>query len=247
MIAKSLRLILCLGALGIAAPMLAACATTTDSTNANDNDPYEGANRAIFHFNDQVDTHFALPVAQAYVDVFPQPARNGVHNFLSNLDRPITFVNDVLQGQATPSAQTFGRFTINSTIGIGGLFDVAADMGIPNHDSDFGQTLGIYGVDEGPYIVLPFLGPRPPRDIAGDVIDIFFDPLTYITWRSSRWYSVGREGMELLDLRAANIDTIATIKKTSVDYYATMRSLYRQHRNSLMHKDEPDTQPLPDF
>jgi phospholipid-binding lipoprotein MlaA len=227
--------------------MLAACTTTNEAPAGDDNDPFEQTNRAIFHINDQLDTHVALPIAQAYVDVLPQPARSGIHNFLSNLDRPITFVNDVLQGQVTPAAQTVGRFTLNSTIGIGGLFDVAADMGIPNHDSDFGQTLGIYGVGEGPYLVLPILGPKPPRDLVGDVVDIFFDPMTYVPLREKTYWSIGRETLELVDLRAANIDNIATIKKTSVDYYATMRSLYRQHRNSLIHKDAAETQPLPDF
>ena len=116
------------------------------------------------------------------------------------------FANDVLQGEPNRAGQTLGRVVINSTLGIGGLVDVAAKMGIPRHDEDFGQTLGVWGVGEGPYLVLPLAGPSNPRDTTGMVADYFMDPLTYIKWNNSTLYIGIRTGMGFVDLRARNVD-----------------------------------------
>jgi phospholipid-binding lipoprotein MlaA len=227
--------------------LLAGCASDPSAPGAAQNDPYESTNRKIFDFDNKLDDAVLLPTAKAYNAVLPEPARDGIHNFLLNLDLPITFVNDILQGDMNHAGQTLGRFTINSTIGIGGLVDVASKSGIPPHTEDFGITLGQWGVAEGPYIVLPFLGPDPPRDAGGQIVDIFFDPATYITWRSSIWYSVTREGLEIIDLRARNVDTLDGIERESIDYYASVRSLYRQHRNNLINNGQTDVNNLPDL
>jgi phospholipid-binding lipoprotein MlaA len=223
--------------------LLAGCAT--DPTGAND--PYEHTNRAVFDFDQKLDKYVISPSASAYVAVVPKPARTGVHNFLQNLDLPVTFVNDVLQGEVHRAGDTLGRFTINSTLGVAGLFDPASDFNIPYHKEDFGQTLATWGVGEGPYLVLPFFGPDPPRDAAGQVVDIFFDPTTYISLREHFWYSAGRRYLVVVDLKSRNFDTLQNIERGSVDYYASVRSLYRQLRNNDIRNGQPDVQNLPDL
>jgi phospholipid-binding lipoprotein MlaA len=235
--------------IAIVAVLAAGCASSKDPEAIAQNDPYESTNRAIFDLNTKLDKYFAKPVAQGYNYVVPQFARNGVHNFLVTLDKPVTFGNDLLQGEGTRAGQTFGRFTVNVALGIGGLIDVATMIGIPDHSEDFGQTLGVYGVGEGPYLVVPFMGPKPPRDIAGGVVDMFMDPTTYINFHGSdTWYAV-RSGVSILDLRARNIDTLEQVERTSIDLYATTRSLYRQYRNSEIRNGAPDTSEsdTPDF
>ncbi len=170
-----------------------------------------------------------------------------MHNFLSNLGEPQTFANDVLQGEVTRAATTLGRFTINTTIGVGGLVDAATKFGIDGHTTDFGETLAVYGADEGPYLVLPVLGPSNPRDAAGYVVDIGLDPTTYITFRSSVYWMLGRGVLHVVDVRARNIDTIEELERSSVDLYATERSLYRQHRNAEIHGGKADLQNLPNM
>jgi phospholipid-binding lipoprotein MlaA len=225
------------------------CATTTPPSQMGQdpNDPYEATNRQIFAFNQKLDEYVALPVAKFYVDVVPDVARDGVHNFLANLDVPVTFGNDVLQGAADHAADSLGRFVINSTIGVGGLIDVAQKIGVREHDSDFGETLGVWGVGPGPYLVLPLLGPSDPRDALGYGVDIAMDPGTWISWRSSTYYMLGRGVMKIVDERARNIDTLNEIERTSVDLYATLRSLYRQHREAEIHGGKPDLENLPNF
>jgi phospholipid-binding lipoprotein MlaA len=223
--------------------LLAGCAT--DPTGAND--PYENTNRAVFDFNQKVDKYALEPTARAYVAVVPDPARQGIHNFLLNLDLPVTFANDLLQGEMDRAGDTLGRFTVNSTLGIGGLLDPASDFGIPYHKEDFGQTLGTWGVGEGPYIVLPFLGPDPPRDATGQVVDIFLDPTTYIPIREHFWWSAGRKSLAIIDVRSRNLDTVENIERGSVDYYASVRSLYRQLRNNEIRNGRPDVKNLPDL
>src|SRR5450755_3115522 len=155
----------------LASASLAGCATDPSGQN----DPYEHTNRSIFSFDQAIDHAVARPVGVFYNHAVPQFARDGIHNFLSNLDAPVTLGNDVLQGSPDRAGQTLGRIVINSTIGVGGLVDVAAKMGIPAHDEDFGLTLGMWGVGEGPYLVLPLTGPSNPRDSVGTVADYFMD------------------------------------------------------------------------
>jgi len=233
-----------LAALG-ASLLLTACATKNPEAIAQ-NDPWEPTNRAIFDFDVQVDHAVARPVAKFYRSAVPEFARDGVHNALTNLNSPVVFTNDVLQGDGEKATDTFGRFMINSTIGVAGFIDVAAKMGIPGHDNDFGITLGQAGAAEGSYLVLPFAGPKPPRDLVGAGVDIAFDPLTYMSWKNSTLYMIIRAGMGVLDDRAANIDTVEQIERSSIDFYATTRSLYRQNRNAQIRGDAAN-QDLPNF
>lgn len=244
---------------GLAATILLAtlsfalCGCATDQTPAQvaeeqqANDPLEPLNRQVFDFDQKVDQHLLLPTARAYNDVVPEPARDSIHNFLTNLNLPVVFANDVLQGNFDQASKTFGRFSLNSTFGIGGLFDWATGAGLPYHDNDFGLTLATYGVDEGPYLVLPFLGPDPPRDAIGQVGDVFLDPTTYIQIRGHFYYSAGRYVLRVIDMRSRNIDSLEGIERSSVDLYASVRSLYRQHRNSQVNGGKPDVRDLPNL
>jgi len=180
--------------------MLTACATK-DPQSLAQHDPFEPTNRAIFDFDVKLDHAVATPVAKFYRSAVPQPARQGIHNALDNLHAPVVLANDVLQGESEKAGDTIGRFVINSTVGVAGLLDVAASLGIPAHDNDFGITLGKGGAAEGSYLVLPFIGPRPPRDLVGSGVDIAFDPLTYMTWNNSSLYMVIRGGLGVLDAR----------------------------------------------
>jgi phospholipid-binding lipoprotein MlaA len=224
--------------------LLVACAS---KTTVQENDPFEPTNRAIFDVNDSFDKAIALPAAKAYVDVVPAFARNGVHNFLVNLNSPVVFANDVLQGEVERAGQTLARAGINSTVGLGGLIDVAADIDLPPHTEDFGQTLGVWGTSEGPYLVLPFLGPSNPRDAVGMGVDLFFDPLTYADYDNKTFWSIMRGAGSALDLRSQNIDSLDAVERSSIDYYAALRSLYRQQRNNEIHNNNPNAQPLPEY
>ncbi len=127
------------------------------------------------------------------------------------------------------------------------MVDIAAKMGLPGHDEDFGKTLGVWGVGDGPYLVLPFAGPSNPRDVVGAGGDIAMDPCTYMKWNNSTLHAMVRAGLEIVDLRARNVDTLDQIERTSVDLYATTRSLYRQHREAEIRNGAPDTSALPDL
>jgi phospholipid-binding lipoprotein MlaA len=234
--------------LALLGSFLAGCASTSAPPAAADqNDPYESFNRQVFDLNEKLDRNVALPAAKVYVDVVPQPLRDGVHNGLTNLSTPVTLANDILQANGLHAVQTLGRFVVNSTVGLVGLVDVATPMGIPAHEEDFGETLAMYGVGEGPYLVLPLLGPSNPRDAVGHVVDIAFDPLTYIGMREKGLWTAGRNVLSLVDERAQNIDTLEEIQKSSVDLYATLRSLYRQHRSAEIRGGQPDLQNLPNI
>lgn len=224
---------------------LGAC-TTTDPQSLAQNDPFEPTNREIFAFTIALDKVVSAPAARAYRDVVPQPARQGVRNALANLNAPVVLVNDVLQGEGDNAVNTVGRFLVNSTVGLAGLVDVAADMGIPAHENDFGITLGKGGVQEGSFLMLPFLGPKPPRDLLGDGVDMAFDPLTYMTWNNSTLYMMIRGGLTILDKREGTLDTVDSIERTSIDFYATTRSLYRQNRNAAIRGDAAN-EDLPNF
>ncbi len=192
----------------------------------NDSDPLESFNRTVYRFNDTLDDYLLSPVAEGYRAVVPEYGRNRVSNILSNLTAPVSFANNLLQGEFKRAGHSFWRFVINSTIGIGGFNDVATEFGIPDDKSDFGVTLAKYGVESGPYIVLPLLGPTTVRDGFGGVVDIFASPVTYsgtaatITYRASDTVS-GRE--RLLDLTK-------DIDENSFDPYASIRSSYLQNR-----------------
>lgn len=230
------------------ATMAAGCASTSSSSGSTgENDPYESFNRKMFALNEALDKNVALPLAKGYRDVVPEPARRGVHNILDNLNAPVTFANDVLQGKAKSAAQTLGRLVVNSTIGIAGFVDVATPMGIPQHHADFGETLADYGAGPGPFLMLPLLGPSDPRDASGNVVDIFFDPTTYMGIPNKGTWMTARRVVSLVDERADNIEAMNEIERSSVDLYAAIRSLYWQHREAEIHGGQPNLQDLPNI
>jgi phospholipid-binding lipoprotein MlaA len=224
--------------------LLAGCATPSpEATEAND--PLEPANRAVYSFDEKFDKYVVLYAAGFYLDYIPAPARRGLHNFVANLDLPVTFANDVLQAKVSRASEAFGRFALNSTWGLGGIFDVATPAGLPVHASDFGQTLSVYGVGEGPFLVLPIIGPDPPRDLFGDAVDIFICPSTYLPVDSPLLQRVFTSaGVRVLDPfvpHARNIFLRQELEKGSLDPYATMRSTYRQVRASEIGDGYPST------
>jgi len=232
-------------ALAIVVSLLVAGCAASSTTPPDPGDPLESWNRQVFAMNKGFDHAVLKPTAEAYVTVVPEPARDGVHNFLDNLDSPITFANDLLQGEVGLAGDTVGRFGLNSTLGLGGLIDVASPAGIPYHSADFGQTLGVWGVGDEPYLVLPLLGPNNPRDLTGRVADTFMDPLMYLGIRDYTFWAIGRGGVDILDERARNIDTLNDLEQSSVDEYASTRSLYRQYRKAHINHGKSDAKDLP--
>ncbi len=225
---------------------LCACSTPSAESLAQ-NDPWEATNRDVFAFDTWVERIFARPVAEGYRAVVPEPARDGVHNMLNNLHSPVVLANDVLQGDTKKAARTLGRIVINSTIGIGGLIDVAEKIGIPYHDNDFGITMGQAGIWEGSYLVLPILGPRPPRDLIGGFVDGAFDPLTYAHFPGRHELLTARTPLNFLDFEERHMDEVQEIQRTSLDYYASVRSLYRQRREAQVQGAEFSNMNLPDL
>jgi phospholipid-binding lipoprotein MlaA len=225
--------------------LLAGCATPPADPAARaefnaTNDPLEPMNRTIFSVNDVFYTYLIRPVAKTYTFVFPQFTRNMMRNFLNNLGEPVVFANDLMQGQFHRADITTGRFLANSTVGIGGLFDVATSTGLPEQSGDFGQTLYRYGVPAGPYLVLPILGPSNPRDAIGMGVDSEMDPFGYLAsdygHGGATWYRYIAYG---IDEYSRESDALDDLKKNSLDYYAAMRSLSRQHRDAALRDGKP--------
>src|SRR5579859_7561762 len=193
------------------------------------NDPLEPMNRAIFDFNDKAYTYVLFPVARGY-NALPVPARTGVHNVISNLGEPIVFMNKSLQGNASAAGTTFARFAVNSIFGFGGLIDVASHNNLNEpKGGDFGATLYVWGVGEGPYLVLPLFGPSNPRDTVGMAVDGVADPWGYVlytTYPEQIGVAVGKG----IDQLSTKVEDYEQAKKTSLDFYAFLRSSYRQNR-----------------
>jgi phospholipid-binding lipoprotein MlaA len=213
------------------------------------NDPLEDTNRAIFDFNQVVDRNVLVPVAKAYRTVLPEPVRDSLRDFLRNLREPLIFANDALQGEFERAGQTFARFTLNSTLGVGGLIDVAGRWGeLPYHEDDLGLTFAVWGIPEGPYLVVPVLGPSTPRDLSGQVAEGFGDPFNRLVTGNPYtlyWIPFVRGGVAGIDQRSRYIETLADIERTSLDYYATIRSLYRQRRAALIRHEKEQNLPPP--
>ena len=233
---------------GLCGLVLAGCATTPPSAEAlAANDPYEQTNREMLRLNGKIDRYFVIPTVGLYFLVLPEGGRRGVHNFLGNLALPTIFVNDMLQGEVSRAGKSMWRLVLNSTIGIAGFWDPAAKIGIPGHGEDFGQTLAVWGVEEGPYLVLPFFGPSNPRDATGLAVDTAIDPTNQIHIKQHLWWAGAREYFTLLDLRSQTYQTVQGIQRNSVDYYSSLRNFYRQFRNEQIRNGHKQTQELPDF
>lgn len=233
---------LCLTALLLASATLSGCATAPDPSDTEavadfnaTNDPLEPTNRVIYEINDGLDAVVLRPLALAYRAVIPDPARQGVRNVLDNLSSPVILANDMMQGKPKRAGDTFMRMIINTTIGVAGLIDVAAGMGYPKHDSDFGMTLAVWGVGDGPYLFLPIFGPSNPRDTVGRGVDMGLDPFVWIG-RGTVVDALGhsRTGLNAVDSRSRFIDDLDRMKAQALDPYATLRSLYRQNRKATI-------------
>ena len=251
MLHKNLKFCAQLIAAAIGLSVLASgCATKPDPSDEaavqaynEANDPLEPMNRYFFEVNQFLDEILLKPLAGWYHTALPQPAEDGVRNFLRNLQSPVILANDLFQGEFSRAGTTVARFFINSTIGVGGFIDVASMMDMNYHEEDFGQTLAVYGAGEGPYLHLPIIGSGNPRDYSGRIVDYALDPLTWVGYAYNvSEINTARAGLEAVDTRARNLEAIDELKKGSVDFYATVRSLYRQHRNDLIRNGESEQQ-----
>jgi phospholipid-binding lipoprotein MlaA len=212
--------------------MLSACAH--DSADLAANDPAAPTNRTVFGGNMFVDRHVIKPVARFYVADIPVGAQHGVHHFVANLGEPQILINDVLQGNFSRSWNTLQRFTINTTVGGLGLFDVAQGWGLPRHNADFGQTLGVWGVGTGPDVQLPLFGFSNVRDMTGKGISIVANPLSLVGGAFSMITGGAKSGLGVLDDRVALLPVTDSVEKTSLDRYATFRSMMDQHRAAFI-------------
>jgi phospholipid-binding lipoprotein MlaA len=227
---------------------LAGCATRPPASHPDalaeyrqNNDPLEPTNRVFYAVNNGLDAVILKPAAEAYRYVLPNPVRGSIHNALSNLSSPVTFADDVLQAKPRRAGDTLMRFLINSTVGVGGFFDVATGWGYPNHDTDFGITLALWGVPSGPFLFLPVLGPSDPRDAVGFGVDTAMDPFTWVGQGAVvNDLEASRYGVAAMDARSRVLDDVEQIKKSALDPYATFRSLYRQHRDAEIENTRND-------
>lgn len=219
-------------ALPAALLLLSGCATMQAGQEADENDPLEGMNRAIYSFNENLDKAVLKPVATGYKAVVPQPLRTGVTNFFNNLAYPTVIINSFLQGKFEQGTDDLMRFITNSSFGLFGLLDVATPAGMPAHNEDFGQSLAKWGVGEGPYLVLPFFGPSNARDTVGLVVDFQTDLLTYhdqIAERNRLW------GLKAIDRRANLLSAGRILDEAApFDPYVFTRDAYRQRRAGLI-------------
>ena len=215
-----------------ATAIVAGCATGTDPR-----DPHEPFNRGVYRFNDGVDKAFAQPAARAYRAMLPSFVRTGVTNVFSNVGDIRNVVNNGLQGNFTAAYADFGRIVINTTVGFGGLFDVASQAGVEKHKEDFGQTLRVWGVNTGSFIVLPLFGPTTTRDALGTVFDYASDPLTFVNPLAAQ---LGARGAHGVDTRAQYLEAGALLKDAALDPYLFMRDAYLQRRQALARESAPE-------
>ena len=221
-----------------AALVLCGCASAGPTRERNP-DPWEGFNRSVYKFNDVIDRNALKPVARAYRDHVPKPVQTGVGNFFTNLSYPATVVNQFLQGKVKEGGQDIARLVINTTLGWGGIFDVAAGARLPVHDEDSGQTLGRWGVPPGPYLMLPFLGPATLRDAPARIADDVTQPFRWYDAGNERWFSLG---LYLTDKRASLLQLDRLVNE-AYDPYAFVRDAYLQRRQYAVYDgDVPEEQ-----
>ncbi|MDR2093765.1 MAG: VacJ family lipoprotein [Azoarcus sp.] len=215
----------------VAAACLAGCANTPPQ------DPFEHYNRAMFSLNEKLDIVVAKPVAKAYVAVTPTPVRTWVGNFFGNLNDPWIGVNNLLQGKPADALSDLMRFLVNSTMGIGGLLDIATEARLPKHDEDFGQTLGVWGFHDGPYVMLPFFGPRTLRDAIAFPMDMTFDD----SWRFIPHIATRNtlSALQLASERARMLGLERTLDEATLDKYSYSRDFYLQQRRSKIYDGNP--------
>lgn len=209
-------------------------------------DPLEPVNRVFFGLNDGLDLLIIRPVALVYRAVVPKPVRVGVGNALRNAATPVILANDILQGADGKRVEaTVVRFMLNSTIGIGGLVDVGSYVGLDFHREDFGQTLATWGVGSGPYMVAPILGPGNPRDFVGVVVDTAINPLTWLLADEDLWIQLAPSAAEMISTREVTLDDVDALRKTSPDFYVTVRQLYGEKRKTDIANGDVGLDPIP--
>jgi phospholipid-binding lipoprotein MlaA len=227
--------------------LLAGCAT-----NGDPRDPLEPLNRGIYQFNDAADTILVKPAAELYEMIVPRFMRTGVGNFFSNLNDVIVALNSLLQGKFAQAGSDVARLAVNTTVGVLGLFDFATGMELEKHDEDFGQTLGYWGIGDGPYIVLPLIGPSSARDTVGWVGDYYTWPVTYLENDRARYALVG---LRVVSSRADLLAASKILETAALDPYVFVRDAYLQRRRNLVHDGkpppededpEPETKPRPE-
>lgn len=206
------------------------CATTA-TISGDPQDPWENTNRKFYAFNDALDQALLEPVANLYLKL-PGGLRDSIHNFLDNAAYPGTVLNQLLQGKFEPAVEGTARFVFNTTIGIGGLFDVSTAFGLARHEEDFGQTLAVWGMDEGNHIHYPFLGPSSVRDTPGIVAGALTDVLTYVA-------ALPLALLEIVDTRASLASGAKIRDESAFDPYVFTREAYRQHRTYLVYDGNP--------
>jgi len=212
---------------------LAGCASTG---GGDPRDPWEGLNRNTFAFNDTLDRAVMKPVAQGYEKVVPAFAREGVNNFYSNIEDIGTSLNNLLQGKVAEGLSDAGRFVVNTTLGIAGLWDIATPLGLEKHDEDFGQTLGWWGVPPGPYFVIPFLGPSTVRDAPAKAVE----PSWYYTYEygANHWYWTWW-GVDKVRTRANLLKAETVLEQAALDRYTFVRDLWLQRRRNAVYDGHP--------
>ncbi|MBI5791268.1 MAG: VacJ family lipoprotein [Rhodocyclales bacterium] len=219
----------------LAAGMLAGCASS-----GNPKDPVEGFNRAMFAFNEGLDSVIVKPVATGYEAVLPSPIRTGVTNFFGNIDDLFIGVNNLLQGKIPEAFSDLGRVVINTTIGLLGVLDIASDAGLEKHDEDFGQTFGRWGVGNGAYVVIPVFGPRTVRDTVGLVLDVQADPVANHRPKGDRDIALV---LRLVNDRANLLAADKVVEEAALDKYSYVRDAYLQRRRNLIHDGNPPREP----
>jgi phospholipid-binding lipoprotein MlaA len=212
---------------------LGGCATGPD---ADPRDPLEPFNRGVFQFNDDLDQAFIQPLAKGYNAIMPGPLNQGVTNFFNNLRDVDSAVNNLLQLKIGRAFSDLGRVAVNTTVGILGFVDVASNLNLPSYKEDFGQTLGVWGFETGPYLVLPFFGPSSGRDGVGVVVDWFIDPLYLIDDDGLKW---GLRGLRLVDTRADLLNASRVFSQAALDPYSFIRDAYLQRRRSQVFDGNP--------
>lgn len=221
---------------GVAASaLLAGCATPPPASDPEaladykaTNDPFEPTNRVFYAVNDGLLTYVLTPVARGYNYVLPAPVRTGIHNVLNNLGAPVQFANDVLETKPRRAGDTFMRFLINSTAGVGGVLDMAKHVGYPDHSADGATTLALWGIPAGPYLYLPVFGPSGVRDGVGRGLDTLVSPYTWVAFNGINHLNSISTGLAAVDAIAPHIDDLKKLNEGALDPYATQRSLYRQ-------------------
>jgi len=217
-------------ALALAA-LLAGCAAAPSR-----DDPFEPMNRVSYRVHEVVDGQIVKPMVQAYVDYTPRPVQQGIRNFFGNIEDFFSFINDMLQGKPDKAGHDLGRVITNTGFGILGLIDIASDAGIPKGNEDFGQTFGVWGIPQGPYLFIPVFGPTTVRDGSGWIVRAYASPIGYLPDVSTRnvlW------GIGLVDLRASALQTESLVNQAAIDPYTFIRRAYLQRRQFLVYDGQP--------